>query len=105
VEKIWKLANLYVATLRSIYFIEQHCHWASKGNDFYGNHLLFERLYKTAQENADLAAEKFIGILGPEALNYAMQTDFMNRLLNKYENYCDDLLELALTIEKDFLAF
>ena len=45
-ERIERLANLYTATLRAIYHVETFCHWTTKGLGFYGNHLLFERLYK-----------------------------------------------------------
>ena len=107
-EKICNIANLYVATLRVIYLIHQHCHWVSKGLGFYGDHLLFERLYKSAQENADLAAEKFIGLFGEDGLDFNAQKDYMNKLLSKYSNEADTErkpADLALAIEKDFLAF
>jgi DNA-binding ferritin-like protein len=103
-DKVYQLANLYVATLRSIYLIHQHSHWKTKGTGFYGNHLLFERLYQSAQENADLAAEKFIGLFGENAVNYDLQNQFLHKLLSKYADFTCPC-ELALGIEKDFLAF
>lgn len=101
-EKCCQIANLYIATLRSIYLVEQHCHWMFKKN--YGDHLLFQRLYEGAQENADLAAEKCIGVLGNDAVDYDMQCDFIKKIYSKYSNLKDEPLKQALTIEKGFLA-
>jgi DNA-binding ferritin-like protein len=105
-EQLLKMINMYVATLRAIYLVHQHCHWTTKGTNFYSNHLLFERLYKKAQEDADLAAEKFIGLFGEESVDYSLQAQFLSKLLSKYGNYNGEHLpELGLKIEKDFLAF
>jgi DNA-binding ferritin-like protein len=99
------MANLYVATLRAIYLVLQFCHWETRGLGFYGNHLLFERLYKQSAEDADFAAEKFIGLFGEPAVDYKLQQEFISKLLIKYQDHQDDRLHLALTIEKDFIAF
>lgn len=104
-EKVWSIANLYVATLRAIYLIEQHCHWTTRGTGFYGDHLLFERLYKSAQDNSDLAAEKFLGCFGLEALDYCQQCELMYKIIQKYHDLVEKPLEQALAIEKDFLSF
>lgn len=103
-EKVWKIANLYVATLRAIYLIEQQCHWTTKGATFYGDHLLFERIYEGTQKNADLAAEKFIGCFGNEAVDYQSQCDLIHKIVAKYANLHDKPIEQALAIEKDFLT-
>jgi DNA-binding ferritin-like protein len=102
--QIHKLANLYVATLRALYLVEQNCHWKTQGLGFYGDHLLFERLYKSSADNADLAAEKMIGVLGDEGLNVQLQTECLHKLLTKY-SAGDNCLEVALRMEKDFLTF
>jgi len=45
------------------------------GGTFYGNHLLFQRLYESVQDQVDSLAEKIMGYLGgePIALNYQMR--------------------------------
>lgn len=103
-EKISKLANLYVATLRAIYLVMQQCHWMTSGIAFYGNHLLFERLYKATADHADLAAEKMIGLFGNDGLDIDLQVEYLNKLLAKYSGGGTSL-EVALRMEKDFLAF
>lgn len=57
-----QLMSLFVAYLRALYQIHQNAHWKSSGDSFYGDHLLFERLYNATQETADQAAEKTIGL-------------------------------------------
>lgn len=105
-EKLIKMANMYVATLRALYLKHQQCHWVSKGETFYGDHLLFERLYKKAAEDSDAAAEKFIGLLGEEAVDYTEQNTCLSKLLTKYGEYNGERLAmLALKLEKDFLGF
>lgn len=102
-DKSKKIAALYIASLRAISFIQTQSHWTTKGDTFYGDHLLFERLYNSALENLDLAAEKFMGLLGPECLDYVLQADLLNKVLLKYKELEGKPLEMSLTIEKDFL--
>lgn len=104
-EKVWKIANLYVATLRQIYLIHTYSHWTTKGRAFYSNHQLFERLYKSAQEDADTAAEKMIGLFGLDGVDYDMQTEFMGKLADKYASLNGEPLQMSLKIEEDFLAY
>lgn len=102
-DKCNKIAALYVATLKSMYLIHQHNHWTTKGVAFYGDHLLFERLYDSALKDLDLAAEKFIGIFGEEYLNYDFQAELLNKILLKYKNLEGSPVEMSLAVEKDFL--
>ena len=54
--------------LRSLYQMYQHMHWKSSGSNYYGDHLLFERLYNSVHDELDGVAERVIGLLGPDAL-------------------------------------
>jgi DNA-binding ferritin-like protein len=85
--------------------MEQHAHWTTSGIGFYGDHLLFERLYKSAADNADLAAEKFLGLWGEEALDYQKQYDLIGKVMAKYQDLSEEPLKQTLAIEKDFLSF
>jgi DNA-binding ferritin-like protein len=104
-DKCSKTAALYVASLRAIAFIHTQSHWTTKGDTFYGDHLLFERLYNSALENLDLAAEKFMGLFGPDCLDYTLQADLLHKVLLKYKGLEGEPLEMSLAIEKDFLKF
>ncbi len=102
-DKCCKVAALYIATLKAMALIHQHNHWTTKGDNFYGDHLLFERLYDSALENLDTAAEKFLGIFGEECLNFSLQADLLNKVLSKYKNVSNQPAALSLKIEKDFI--
>jgi len=96
------LLNQYLAMLRVVYTVHQHSHWKCKGADFYGNHLLFQRLYEDAQKKADETAEKLIGLFGNDALDHANQLPLMNELC-KYHS--DNFMENSFNAEKEFSTF
>ena len=103
-EKCVKVAGLYVATLKAIYFCYQQNHWNSKGPNFYQQHLLFERLYKKTADEIDAAAEKMIGIFGDNPLEFNFQVEMMSKVLKKYSNI-PDFIDLSIKIENDFIKF
>lgn len=58
-----------LAALRAQYWNYQQSHWQTKGPTYYGNHLLFQRLYESVQEQIDTLAEKMVGSYGPESVD------------------------------------
>lgn len=104
-DKCIKIAALYLATLKAIVLIHQHNHWTTKGEFFYGDHLLFERLYTNALEDIDLSAEKFIGLFGNECLDYDLQVDLLHKVQLKYKNLEGSPATMSLAAVKDFLKF
>ena len=102
-EKLQESCLGYISGLRMIYLLHQNHHWICSGNDFYGNHLLFERIYTSAQENADAAAEKFVGLFGKECLDLSAQAESIAKML---KTFCgDDYLESSLRAEEFFLKY
>lgn len=93
----------YLANLRGLYLIHQNHHWVTSGANFYGNHLLFQRIYESAQKNADQAAEKFIGLYGSKAINIKEQLALITECVEKYADG-DQLVQTSLAAEKDFLT-
>lgn len=57
-----------LACLRASYLSYQTSHWQVIGGSFYGNHLLFARLYESVQKQVDELAEKLVGYLGREVV-------------------------------------
>ena len=104
-DKYIKIAALYIAALKAMALVHQHNHWTTKGSEFYGSHLLFERLYKSTLENLDLAAEKFMGVFGDKCLDYDLQTSLLSRVLSKYSNLEGSPARMSLAVEKDFITF
>jgi DNA-binding ferritin-like protein len=53
--------SVLLAAAQYVYLIHQTSHWQAKGDPFYGDHLLFERLYTATLEDIDAIAERSIG--------------------------------------------
>ena len=104
-EKSCKIASLYIASLKAMALIYQNNHWLTRGETFYGDHLLFERLYKSTLENLDSAAEKFVGLFGDSCLDYDLQVDLLHKALLKYKHLEGSPAQMSLAIEEDFLKF
>lgn len=96
-----QLACFYVAFLRCIYLLNQNFHWVTNGPNFYSQHLLFERIYKSAEENADLAAEKIIGLWGSEVIDINEQGKCIAKILAEAV-VSKNLAESALKLEEKF---
>jgi len=61
-------AELLSGLLSILWFLRiqhQQVHWLSKGPSYYGDHLLFARLYEAVDAELDQLAEKIIGLDGP----------------------------------------
>lgn len=44
-------------------------HWQTSGNSFYGDHLLFQRLYEDTNGEIDSVAERLVGLYGSSVVN------------------------------------
>jgi len=51
-----------LAVLRSLSNYYQTAHWVSDGPQYYGDHLLFQRLYDAVTVEIDTVAEKAVGV-------------------------------------------
>lgn len=103
-DKCVKTAALYIATLQAMCIMHTRDHWLTRGKTFYGDHLLFERIYDSALDDLDAAAEKMVGIFGDEVLNYELQAELLNKVLLKFKGLEKSPLEMSLAIEKEFIA-
>lgn len=50
-----------LTTLRAAAFVHQAHHWQTRGDNFFGDHLLYERLYNESLEPIDQLAERAVG--------------------------------------------
>lgn len=65
-----------LALLRAVYQIHQAAHWQVKGTTFYGDHLLFQRLYEAMTPEIDAVAERAVGISAdPRLIEPVAQAD------------------------------
>lgn len=101
----WGEVKKLLAMLRAASFIHQSNHWQTKGQAFYGDHLLFERLYSDSQKGIDEVAERIVGSVGPEAVDAREQS----RLVTECVGHCFNLMttnpvELSLIVEAGVLT-
>ena len=58
-------------------------HWRSKGSSYYGDHLLFQRLYEARTAEIDRVGEVIMAVGGPKwvdpMMSYAAQTSVVQR--------------------------
>lgn len=99
--EIEKLSALYIATLKVMTLTHQHNHWLSKGDTFYADHLLLQRIYESASQDLDAAAEKMVGLLGDNFMDYAYQANLISKLFAKYSKL--EGMNSSLQVEKDFV--
>lgn len=102
-DKCSKTAALYIASLKAMALIHQHNHWTTRGDSFYGDHLLLERLYNSTLKDVDLAAEKFVGLFGDQVLAFDLQATLLHKILMKYSGLEGSPAQMSLAVEKDFL--
>lgn len=94
------LMNKYVAYLRTLYLLHQNAHWQCASSNFYGNHLLFQRIYEDVASDVDEAAEKTIGLFGNEFLNFDNQIKLIQIVSANIKG--DSFLTKSLETEKKF---
>jgi DNA-binding ferritin-like protein len=98
--------------LSILYFnttFSQAAHWTSKGVNSYGDHLLYERLYKENNEELDSFAEQFIPLGGEQVVNplvlLSSSADKIAKVLQfNEEPNSEDLAKAALKCELVLLA-
>jgi DNA-binding ferritin-like protein len=87
--------------------IHQTNHWRAKGDPFYGDHLMYERLYSTTQDHVDKVAEKAVGIGYDTGVDAVLQTKHIQRVVAKYchtATYDEkELVKCSLAVENGLL--
>ena len=64
-----ELQNL-LSVAQASYLVYQVSHWKVKGDDYYGDHLLLQRLYESAQDYVDQLGERLVGTNGFERIGH-----------------------------------
>lgn len=100
----------YLALMKALQNYYQHAHWISKGEPYYGDHLLFERLYGSMNEQIDGLAEKMVGVGGDHFVCVKTIMNITAKILSHIPEMDENTLgyELAksgIKLEKMFLAY
>lgn len=56
-----------LGALHALSICYKTAHWLSNGENFYGDHLLFQRLYEDISDEIDSVAERMVGLMGDGA--------------------------------------
>jgi len=73
--------QILLACLRGAHWAHWTSHWQVRGDAYYGDHLLMERMYGGLVEEIDTLAEKIVGSYGPEAVGPVDQAQIMANTL------------------------
>lgn len=94
----------YLNFLRAIYQTHHDNHWKCQGNDFYGNHLMFKKLYENTLEHVDEVGEKLIGVYKGKDI-ISTDPESIGKIVEQYqaEKYGNDCVRSSLEIENAFL--
>lgn len=76
--------NEILACLRAQYLSYQTSHWQSAGPSAYQDHLLFERLYKSVEEQIDTLAEKLSGLTTSDEVSLEIQGPKIQHYLSQW---------------------
>lgn len=100
--------SVLLVKLRHLAMIHQTHHWTAKGDPFYGDHLLYERLYNTVVEEIDALAEKSVGLGGEDNVNLQLQAMQLAQLTKEYGTavtlpVASNLPQRSMAAEVDFL--
>lgn len=96
-----RLLSGVLALMRAMYMHYQTAHWQTSGSDFYGDHLLFQRLYETLEEEIDMTAEKLIGLDGNEFVDLSFQLNW-TKIYGEYLATESCLVKRSLQLERVF---
>ncbi len=67
--------KLLLASLRAAHWVHWSGHWQVKSGNFYGDHLLLERVYSGVVEEIDTLAEKTVALYDVSAVDPLEQID------------------------------
>lgn len=76
-----------VVLLRYVAMVHQTNHWIAAGDSFYGDHLLFERLYNAVIEEVDQVAEKAVGLGSSTNVDITLQARQLLQLVEQHSSY------------------
>lgn len=108
----YAVLGVLTAASRALYHVLQTCHWQARGDSFYGDHLLFQRLYGDVAGEVDLLAEKTVAFGTPDLIHPVEQNNQMGTFIKLFigDNPSSfprsfDLLKIAFNAETLFNGF
>ena len=100
--------SVVLVHLKFLSELHQHHHWTCMGDPFYGDHLLFSKLYDSVNEEVDPVAEKAIGLGSTSNVNMQLMHSQVLKLISSVGSgmtipQSTDLAKRSLIAEMNFL--
>lgn len=101
--------SVLLVHLRYLREMHQTHHWVSKGDPFYGDHLLFDRLYSVITGEIDQVAEKAVGLGSEKNVDLSLQLKQLEKMCSGAYGMSQtipqptELAKRSLAAEKNFL--
>lgn len=107
--------GVFVDLLRALNFLHHTHHWQTNGATFYGDHLLFERLYTKVLDQIDSVGERAVGLGGAQLVPYRHSLTNMPVFLGAIDevgdispagdtNVSTKMVKKSLLAEKSFIT-
>lgn len=102
--------GIFIDLLRALSLLHHTHHWQTQGPQFYGDHLLYQRLYELSDGQIDLVGEKAVGLGSPELVLPRHSLENMRRYIEAVED--GDIMDApalkmakrSLLAEKSFIT-
>ena len=78
--------GVFIDLLRALSLLHHTHHWQTQGSQFYGDHLLYQRLYELADGQIDGVGEKAVGLGSPELVMTRHSLENMRRYIEALED-------------------
>lgn len=72
--------------LLAAYRLLQTLHWQAKGEAYYGDHLLYQRIYEAIPKEIDAVAERLVGLYGEDPVDAARLEGAVARRVRSWGN-------------------
>ena len=101
--------SVILVHLRYLQHVHQTHHWLAKGDPFYGDHLLFQRLYDAVTEDIDAVAEKSVGLGSERNVDLSLQVKQLEKMVSGAYGMTQtipqptELIKRSLQAEKNFI--
>lgn len=100
--------SVVLVRLKALAEVHKSHHWIAKGDTFYGDHLLFERLYDSVVGEVDTVAERAVMMGGADNVNVGLVAHQVAGCLETCAAYAlptpDQLAQRSLERETAFLS-
>lgn len=100
----WCELSVLLAATRALAQLHQSHHWQVSGDTFYGDHMLFDKLYTNTNDEVDKIAEKLVGLATPKMVDAVAISAQSYRILSELYDTNKNISECSLTAEKLYLS-